>query len=324
MVSSIMESSQTKTCGVCDCAFWRNNRRSVFGDACQNCFKIFERRISGSILVIRECQYKCEIIDTNRSTCILCFLRKCFHLGLTRNGITSIDQLVTYKLPADNKCPVCAEDFGERKSVQFEVISCRQCYTKFSVFYKKLQSEKGLSVVKCRTRKCVVRPETRVTCSFCWLKKCFKVGFTATGFTNMRCISNAASDANQNVKVIDDTLCLAMSAHDDHEDSVLALPAADQSFDSHSETVNNEEFASADESVISDERIDDTKKLPCRQQRRSKLFANFKLTTDFEEEYEDITESRKTMEQIEIDFRQKRLAAAAVIAERSKLLKVIP
>ena len=141
----------------------------------------------------------------------------------------------------------------------------------------------------------------------------------------MRCISNAASDANQNVKVIDDTLCLAMSAHDDHEDSVLALPAADQSFDNHSdsETVNNEEFASADESVISDDRIYDTKKLPCRQQRRSKLFANFKLTTDFEEEDEDITESRKTMEQIEIDFRQKRLAAAAVIAERSNLLKVI-
>lgn len=311
IVSSIMESSKTKTCQVCSCAFCRSNERSTSEGVCNNCYKIFKRRISRSILIVPECKSQCEIVETNRSACTLCFLRKCFCLGLTRNGITSIDQLVFYTLPTDNRCPVCGKDLKTRQSIQFNVISCGKCFDAFARYYKRFQA-KELSVIECRNKKCVITPDTRLNCAYCWLKKCFKVGFKAAWFNSMSCIKRS-SDANQNVKVIDDTLCLAMSTKDP-EDSVLALPAPETCHDL--ETTDNEKLA------INDYKEDDTDKPP-RQQRRSKLYANFKLTVDVAEEVEDIIEPRKTKEEIEIEFRHKRLAAAAVIAEQSGLLKVV-
>ena len=207
-------SEKQSNCAVCEEVFSRSNRTYSKG-SCENCWNIFKRRVSSNkTIVLENCSKSCIIRETKRSTCVVCFIEKCFEVGFEYQGVNSLNDLHTYKLPQDNRCPVCKVDLQTRRSIQFGVISCRNCYEAFASTYAKFKAN-SLRVPECESvKRCKVRPETRSNCKHCWLKKCFKVGFRADNFVNVKCLSN---DFNQNVKVIDDNECMAVATIDDEE-----------------------------------------------------------------------------------------------------------
>ena len=213
-------SEKQSSCAVCGGAFSRSNRIYAKG-SCENCWHIFKRKVSSSrVVVIENCSKGCIVRETERNACVTCFMDKCFAVGFQYQGVHSLNDLHTFILPKDNRCPVCKVDLHKRRSIQFGVISCRSCYFFFASMYRKLNAN-NLRLSKCNSsRRCKVRPETRSECRHCWLKKCFKVGFKADGFTNIKCLSN---NLNQNVKVIDDTVCIPIATADDADRTLEPL-----------------------------------------------------------------------------------------------------
>merc|ERR1711892_497650 len=99
-----------KNCAVCSTSLLIENARAKVSSKghgyCRNCHRAFERRTDNdSRMPVEVCHEgrKCIISEENRSKCGYCLMKRCFEIGLSRNGIERIGQLKKNRLMLPEK-----------------------------------------------------------------------------------------------------------------------------------------------------------------------------------------------------------------------------
>lgn len=203
-----------KKCAVCSTSLLNENARAKVSPSgygyCRNCHRAFERRTDTNgrmpVLPCKETR-KCRIREENRSKCGYCLMKRCFEIGLSRNGIERMSHLkktsgtstslalvpvkkdgdMNQNIPRKRKhespassltvalkvakleCEVCG---AESRGSRYGVLACNPCGCFFHNMLKKKRK-----LIKCRQDK---RCKTS-QCMSCRFRKCLEVGMSVCG-----------------------------------------------------------------------------------------------------------------------------------------------